>query len=410
MKNNNREKFYGWRVLVGCVLCMFLMQGLVQTFAVLMPTIVKESGWELSKVALCSTCASTSAFLANLALIPLLKKISARKMLVYGTVLLIICMIIYSISPNVYTMWLGAAIGGVGMAWVTVAPCTILITNWFIKNRSQYVATAVAGSMFGSVVLNPTAALLADRFSWRIAYRINGLACSAITLAAILFLIRETPEEVGQKPYGAGEQKEETAVQVGGVSAKEARSSLCYVLLLIGTFLIGFSTNIENFMPAFWQSRGLSAVNSSLVLSAYALFAAFISIGMSKVNDRLGGRNYVLLTCLMFIGSVLIMCFTGVTESMVLLVLCCIPFAAGSKKACTLTPPLVVAEAFGRAHYSKIIGAFTAMMQLGIASSNFVIGPLAERSYELSFLSMLGVNLVATACIFIALVKKPYRT
>ena len=32
-----KEKFSGWRVLAGCILCMFMVQGTLQAFAVFCP-------------------------------------------------------------------------------------------------------------------------------------------------------------------------------------------------------------------------------------------------------------------------------------------------------------------------------------------------------------------------------------
>jgi len=401
-----REKFGGWRVLAGCVLCMFLMQGTIQAFAVFLPAIVADTGWKLSLVAQVSTFCSGSAFLANLALTPALKKISARSALAVGAVFLMLEDLIFCFSPNVYLVWFGAFLGGVALAWGTVAPCSIILTNWFNKNRSQYVAAAVAGSMLGSVVLNPLCALLIDALGWRRAYLITGPGAGLCTLLTVFLLIRDDPASVGQRPYG---ELAADAPEQGGVDAVTARRSLSYGLLILGTFLLGFATNVENYMPAFWQSRGLSPVLSSLVLSAYAFAAAVLSLVFSRVNDRLGGGSYVLLTSLCFVAALLLMCYTGVCGSLPLLILCCVPLAAGAKKAVSLTPPLVVAEAFGRRDYACIIGPFAAVLQLGVASSNLAIGPLADRSYALAFTAMTAVNLLGAFAVVLALKKKPYH-
>ena len=401
-----REKFAGWRVLAGCVLCMFLMQGTIQAFAVFLPAIVADTGWKLSLVAQVSTFCSGSAFLANLSLTPALKKISARSALAIGAVFLALEDLIFCFSPNVYLIWFGAFLGGLALAWGTVAPCSIILTNWFNKNRSQYVAAAVAGSMLGSVALNPLCALLIHHLGWRRAYLITGPGAALCTLLIIFLLIRDDPSAMGQRPYG---EVEAAVPEQGGLSAGQARRSLSYGLLILGTFLLGFATNVENYMPAFWQSRGLSPVLSSLVLSAYAFVAALLSLVFSRVNDRLGGGSYVLLTSLCFVGSLLLMCYTGVCGSLPLLILCCVPLAAGAKKAVTLTPPLVVAEAFGRRDYARIIGPFAAVLQLGVASSNLVIGPLADRSYALAFTAMTAVNLLGALAVILALKKKPYH-
>lgn len=350
-----------------------------------------------------STFSSASGFLANLALTGVLKKIRVRSVLLIGAFFAALHMLIYCVCTNVYMLWFAALLGGIGIGWGTIAPCSIIITNWFVKHRSLCVAAAATGSMLGSVVINPAAAMLIECFGWRVAYRILGIAVIITAVFSVSLLVREKPEDVNQQPLGMGQASEMSPSDVRGVSAERAKCSVSYWLLLPGIFLIGFSTNIENYMPAFWQYRGISSLDSSLALSFYSLFAAVITLIMSRINDKLGGKRYVLTTSLLFALSVLLMTKTDVTGNTFSLVICCIPFAAGAKKACTMTPPLVVEEAFGRKEYSNIIGPFAAMLQMGIALSNFAIGPLAEISYELAFNCMIIVNLAGMLCICAAL-------
>lgn len=162
-------------------------------------------------------------------------------------------------------------------------------------------------------------------------------------------------------------------------------------------------------MPAFWQSRGVSVAASSAIMTAYAAMAAVMSVIMGRVNDRRSGKAYVAATSVLFSGAILVMARTGVVSSLAILILCCIPFAAGGKKASALIPPLVVAEAFGRRDYPAIIGFFAGMLQLGVMASNFVIGPLLEYGYTPTLTAMTGINLAGLACIVIALIKKPYN-
>ena len=96
MKATKETRFYGWTALAGCILCMFLVQGTIQTFAVFMPQIVAETGWSLSQVAQVSTFASTSGFFANLLLSRVLKRIKVKTVLLIGTVFLAFSFLIYS--------------------------------------------------------------------------------------------------------------------------------------------------------------------------------------------------------------------------------------------------------------------------------------------------------------------------
>lgn len=377
-----------WRVLIGCFLCMFLVQGCLQTFSIFIPQISKDTGWSVASVAFISTPVCISAFFFNTLITKALKKISPKTMLIIGCFFLILHLSLYSVCRSIYMLWIVGILAGITIAWGTAAPCTIIITNWFEKNRSQYVAAVAAGSMFGSVVLNPVIAVVIDRVGWRKAYIFEALVFGGLAMLAVLLLVKSSPE--GEKTVER-ESRSKTASSV--------RKDGKYWLIAAGIFLIGLSTNTENYLPAFWQSRGMSNTTSSLILSCYALFAAVGAIFMSKVNDSLGGKKYVLITSFLFAVPVLIMAYTGVVSVLPALIVCCIPLSLGCKKASILTPPLIVNEAFGRENYASSIGFFAAMLQLGIAASTPVIGFLLNYGYEAAFTAMAALNILGMVLI-----------
>ena len=378
------------RVLIGCFLCMFLVQGSLQTFSIFIPQISRETGWSVASVAFVTTPVCISAFFFNTLITKMLERISPKTMLIIGCAFLIIHLFLYSFCTSIYALWAVGILAGISIAWGTSAPCTIIITNWFEKNRSQYVAAAAAGSMFGSVLLNPIAALVIDRVGWRKAYVFESLVFGGLAMLVVVLLVRSSPA-------GETAAKRESA----GANIPAVRKDRKYWLIAAGIFLIGLSTNTENYLPAFWQSRGLSNTTSSLISSCYALFAAVGAIFMSKINDSLGGKKYVLITSFLFVVPVLIMAYTGVVSVLPALIACCIPLSLGCKKASILTPPLIVNEAFGREKYAGAIGFFAAMLQLGIAASTPVIGFLLDYGYEAAFTAMAALNIFAMILIML---------
>lgn len=404
-----KEKFTGWQVLVGCMLCMFFVQGTLQCWAIYMPLISEDTGWTIARISLNTVGSCTTAFIASVLIAPMLKKISVRFMLILGILSIFISLTVYSVSGSVYGLCLGGLFSGLAIAWGSSAPCSILITNWFVKNRSQYVALTVAASMFGSVVFTPIAAAMCERFGWRLAYFLQGVFCAVAASTAVLLLIKDSPEKLGQRPYGEAEAAIVNAQSLGGVTVSEAKRSLSYPLLAVGIFLLGMSTNIENYMPAYWQFCGLSAMQSATVMSGYSFMAAIVSIVMSQINDRLGGKNYVLITTTLFVLSVLLMSYTKAVTGVLPLLACCLPFAVGSKKSSTVTPSLVVAEAFGRRYYPTIISLFAGVLQLGIAVSPLVLAPLLDYGYQTAFTVMVVVNILACVLMVTALIRKPYK-
>ena len=383
------------RVFIGCFLLMFIMQGCMQSFPIFMPQIVKDTGWKVSQVVICSTTGCTGAFLFNMLLPKALKRLTPKQVLLIGCLFLTVELVLSGLSRNVYIYWFAGALSGISIAWGTSSPCTIIITNWFEKNRSQFVAGIVAAAMFGSVVVNPIMAVVIDAIGWRKAYIYQGILGGALAALVVLFLIRSSPE---------GEKLQKTEEQVKSRAA--VRKDAKFFLMAGGIFLIGLSTNAENYLPAFWQSRGLSSTTASLIMSCYAFFAAIGAMFMSRINDRLGGKKYVLLTCVVFVVPLLIMAYTGVVSLLPLLILCCVPLSLGAKKAVVMTPPLIVNEVYGRENYSSVIGFFAAMLQLGVAMSNLIIGPLTEVSYSKAFTAMIVLNILGAICIFFVPFRK----
>ena len=383
------------KVFFGCFLLMFIMQGCLQSFPIFMPQIAKDTGWKVSQIVICSTTGCSSAFIFNMLLPKALRRLTPKQILLIGCLFLSAELIVSGLSKNVYVYWLAGILSGIPIAWGTSSPCTIIITNWFEKNRSQFVAGVVGAAMFGSVVVNPLMAVVIGAIGWRKAYICQSVIGGVLAVLVVLFLIQSSPE--GEKLQKAEEQVK---------NRSSVKKDVKFFLMAAGIFLIGLSTNAENYLPAFWQSKGLSSTTASLIMSCYAFFAAIGAMFMSRINDRLGGKKYVLLTCVVFVVPLLIMSYTGVVSILPLLIVCCVPLSLGAKKAVVMTPPLIVNEAYGRENYSSAIGFFAAMLQLGVAASNLIIGPLTEVGYDRAFTVMVILNNLGAVCLFFVPFRK----
>ncbi|MDR1043915.1 MAG: MFS transporter [Candidatus Adiutrix sp.] len=416
MAKANDAKFSGWTVLAGCFIIMFFVQGGLQTFAVFLPSIMNDTGWTLSSIALMSTVATVAAFFANMLIGTLLKKMEAKWILFIGVAVCTAHFFMYSYATSLLGLYVGAACGGISIGFGTVAPVSVVMNNWFIKKRATYMSIVIAGSMFGGAIIMPICGQLIHHFDWRVAYRILGASIGVIVLFSVIFLVADSPQKKGQKAYGADDEPGAAGGDSGGPAVADgvtpvvARSSASFWLLLVGILLVGCSTNIENFLPAFWQSRGLTVSTSSSIMGIYAFITGVCTICLGRVSDKLGGLAYAFLTSGLFIIGTISIFFIGAAATPII-IMAVIPFAAGAKKTSTLTPPLVVAASFGRKHYGAIIGYFTGMLQLGIALSNPIIGELYRSSgdYQLPFMVMAVFNAAALVLIIFALKLAPYK-
>jgi MFS family permease len=397
---------------------MFFIQGGIQAFAVFLPAIIKDTGFTLGEVALISTIATVVAFAANLSFGFLLKKFSAKTILTFGVVVCLANFFIISQAHSLAALYMAAACAGLAIGYGTVAPISVIVNNWFVKNRATYMSVVIAGSMFGGAVIMPLTGQLIHHFDWRVAYQVLGLVVAVVVFICLFVFIVDDPAKKGQKAYGGDEPKggdaslakSDVKNPADGVDLTTARSSVSFWLLLVGVLLVGCSTNIENFLPDFWQREGMSVPASTAIMGLYAFLTGVASIFLGRVSDKLGGRTYIALTTVTFIIGASLIYLVGAAASWIV-ILAIIPFAVGGKKTSTLTPPLVVSEAFGRHSYGAIIGYFAGVLQLGIAISNPVIGTLHRVSggYKVPFMVMGCLNVLALLLITLALKKAPTR-
>jgi MFS family permease len=416
MTTQSTDKFSGWVILVSCFTIMFFVQGGLQTFAVFLPAIMKDTGFNLGQVAMISTISTVAAFLANVSLGSLLKKMSAKWILFVGAMICASHFVVYSFATSLTLLYVGAFLGGISIGFGTVAPVSVIMTNWFIKKRATYMSIVIAGSMFGGAVLMPISGQLIYYLDWRVTYRLLSLVVAMVSILVILFILVDDPKKKNQKAYGAdtdlNTNKNQNQIDAGGVTLSKARSTISFWLLLFGILLIGCSTNIENYLPAFWQSNNMSVKTSSSIMGLYALITGIATIILGRVSDKLGGKAYIAFTGIMFILGTGLIYFVGAgAGATYIVILAVIPFAIGAKKTSTLTPPLVVAESFGRKHYGAIIGYFAGMLQLGIAVSNPIIGSLHKSSggFKLPFTVMGILSFIALILVISALFTAPYK-
>lgn len=409
-------KFNGWLVMVGCFIIMLTVQGGIQIFAVTMPSIMKATGTTLTQISLISTIATAVAFCCNMIAGPLMKKIGLKWTLLIGLVCCSGHMLVYAYSSNLFLLYVAAAVAGVAIALGTVAPCSVLITNWFYDKRATTMSVVIAGSMFGGAILMPLAGLVMKSYDYQTTYLLLSIFIAILAGLSIIFLVSESPEKKGQKPYGyekmqtASNATSNAPPQEEGVTAAEARKTASFWLIMVGVLLIGLSTNVENFLPAFWQKNGLNVATASSYMGIYAFIAAVAALVLGRITDKIGGKVYVFITSCLFIIGTLIILNVGVS-GVVPMFIGIIVFAVGGKKVSTLSPPLITAESFGRKDYKSLIGIYAGMLQLGICLSNPVIGSLYQYTgnYTLAFSTMMVLGAIALVLIQVGLRIAPIK-
>ena len=210
-KQKNRS-IYHWAILVCCILILMFSYstrvGLAQLFAT---EILKETGFSSGAYFLSTTLTSVACAISG----PIAGKLLRGK---YMRTTFVLCSIgtmgSYACYGLCHSLWqfyiVGTLVGVFAMGCGTLL-VSVLITNWFEKNRGLMISIAMMGISIGGTVLSPLLSWLIVEFGWRNAYFILS-ALSLIVLVPIgLFVVRRTPQDAGLEPYGHGEESTASA-------------------------------------------------------------------------------------------------------------------------------------------------------------------------------------------------------
>ena len=148
--------FYGWLILLTCILIMGLGYApLVSCASLFTKPVTEDLGFTRSGYALVSTIAALMmAFMS-----PFIGKIMSKP---YMHKALVVCMIgnclayyCYSFASTLPQFYVTAACIGFFECGSTMIPVSVLITNWFRKKRGLVMSIAMVGSSIGGTILSP---------------------------------------------------------------------------------------------------------------------------------------------------------------------------------------------------------------------------------------------------------------
>lgn len=94
----------------------------------------------------------------------------------------------YGLCHELWQFYIVAALVGVFAMGAGTIPVTLIITNWFEKNRGLMISVALMGISIGGMVLSPILSAIIGQFGWRKAYFILGIVSLIVLIPISVFL------------------------------------------------------------------------------------------------------------------------------------------------------------------------------------------------------------------------------
>lgn len=122
----------------------------------------------------------------------ILDRFSVRRVILFALFLCILGAFGFSISHSMSFACLSHFLTGIGNAFCFLS-CVILISRWFPKERQAFmIGLIMTMGMLGGVVAQSPFSLLAERFHWRQALLIDGLA-GLLIFVLLFFFVKDAP-------------------------------------------------------------------------------------------------------------------------------------------------------------------------------------------------------------------------
>lgn len=404
----DKSFFYGWYVVAVATLALLVTNGL--TIGGL-PIFYESLGNDL--IARGALTKETSASLFGLApaitflvagvFSPIvgafINRIRLRILMSLGCVCIGAALVLYSQATLPWHVYLAHFGFGLGLALAGVLVNTVLVSNWFRRQRGKAVGIAITGTSIGGVVIPALGAPLMAATNWRTAVLVLSALVWFVLLPAIWLFVRVSPEKLGLAPDGeefATTDVKNTVVSEGMTLSQALKTPLFWVLGLCAALIFyPIFTTSQQFILYLQRDLGMTTQTAALVQSL--LFVASITgkFGFGWLADRFPISRVLLVCCgLMLLGTLFLLNLNMTTAFLFL-----IPFGMGYGGTFVLLQ-LLTAESFGLRHIGKILGVIIVIETIGGAAGNIITGQAARAAGGNYAVAFNGV-IIATVLAFV---------
>ena len=395
-----KKKFSGWAVFAGCVILMIFPGGITSyTNGLFMYPICEEFGFSVTAFSISVTLSSMINALVSAFLVGYLSKGSRKTMKVIMAVSVVAVCLGFtgqSICTELWQFYLMAIIRSSGFNMITFVPVAMLISNWFVKKRTLLTGIAMACSNLGGAIGNGIVSQIIARYGWREAYVSTGLTALVICLFAMVFLIKRSPEEYGEQPYGA-EEKDDSAKGSAkiwlGIAKKDAMKQPAFYFLCMVMFLTGlYITGVMNHVVTYLCMSGWDIGAAGVVMTCFTLAGVLGSSLGGALLEKIGYTKGVLLGGGMLLLAIACLVAGGKNHGFAYIFAVLLGLSGYMG---ILLPSQAVMNTLGSRDYAALYGLTYSFYLVGGAVSAPLLGAVAESvGYQTAWIGIAVVVLL----------------
>jgi len=294
-----KNKYYPWVIMLVCCVYAGATIGIgTNCGSIFMPVMAEEFGVGLGTIASQMTIMCVAMAAGSLWVGRVINKIDIRRLMTLSALLTGIGFISQSFVQNLWQYYLTGILLGFGVSMGSFLTITVIMNNWFVKNRGAVIGVTLSISSVVGIVMNPVLNTIIENQGWRIAVALKG-GLLLVTIPLVWLFIRMHPHEKGSVAWGAEEtdaHTEEENTSGNSVSnAQEKSFHLTPLMMMVAfVFIYTICMNHSGHLQNIAASAGFSSNIGAMMVSAYLAGEFIGKLCIGWLNDKYGINRAVL--------------------------------------------------------------------------------------------------------------------
>ena len=310
----------------------------------------------------------------------LIKKFGARKLIAAGFVSLIGSSLCYALAENIWIIYLGGVLLGIGLCWTTTSMVGLIVNRWAKENKGTIMgAVLAANGIGGAIAMNIVSPIIeTSATGYKNAYLVIA-AVLAVAGVIVVTFIRETPKGKENTPVEISKKKSRGQSWVG-LEYRDTKKQWYFYGALFCIFATGFFLTACNGVAVqHMKDVGLDPAFVTRIWSIHSLVLALFKFLTGFIYDKTGLRTTMLICT--GTAMVVVVCLALVTptpEGKVLAIIYSV-FSGLALPLETVMLPIISSELFGERSFNQVLGIAGSANAIGYA----VASPIMNKFWDI---------------------------
>lgn len=361
-----KQKFYyKYIILASCFLLMAFPFSIINSIHSLFITpVTRELGFSQTAFSFLFTISALTVAVSSPILGRLMNKNSLRLIMTFCSFSAGLGFLSYSFCTKITSFYLAAIFVAIGLTGLTTIPVSLMLTNWFPKNKGTALGIAFAGIGTGTFFFMQIITRIIQSKGYAFAYLLLGGLILLVTLPISLCIV------------SLPDQRTEPANEQTDTKKKSLPMSKIFFCFLAALFFLGMTiSGMKIHVQTYLDALGYNAIHNANVGSTQAFVSLFGNLAAGWIFDHFGLRKAVLFYGSLNLVSVLCLVFAGIPGIPFLFAFC---FGLALNLP-GLLPSYGVTALFPYYPYAATLGFTNCIFTIGSSFGPTLTGVFADR-------------------------------